>query len=122
MGSHPMNLAVRFFLEVAALAAMGFWGWNQGVGVLRFVLALGIPLIAAVVWGTFAVPHDPSRSGQAPIPVPGMLRLALEMLFFACALWALSNSGATTPSWILGSVILVHYALSYDRVFWLFTQ
>ena len=122
MGSHPINLAVRFFLEVAALAAMGFWGWKQGAGVLRFVLALAIPLIAAVVWGTFAVPHDPSRSGQALIPVPGMLRLALEVLFFTCALWALSNSGATTPSWILGSVILVHYALSYDRVFWLFNQ
>ena len=122
MGAHPINLAVRFLLELSALAAMGFWGWNRGAGVLRFVLALGIPLIAAAVWGIFAVPNDPSRSGQAPIPVPGMLRLALEVLFFAFAIWTLSSAGATTPGWILGIFILVHYALSYDRVFWLFNQ
>jgi hypothetical protein len=65
MGSNPINLVIRFLLELSALMAMGFWGWNQGKGAFRFVLAFGIPIIAALVWGVFAVPDDPSRSGNA---------------------------------------------------------
>ncbi len=26
MGSHPINLAIRFLLEVVAYAAMAYWG------------------------------------------------------------------------------------------------
>ena len=51
MGSHPINLAIRFLLELSALLAMGVWGWRQSEGWFRFLLALGIPVIAAVVWG-----------------------------------------------------------------------
>ena len=63
MGSHPINLAIRFLLEITALITMGFWGWRQSEGWFRYILALIIPILAAVVWGTFAVPNDPSRSG-----------------------------------------------------------
>jgi hypothetical protein len=122
MGSNPINLAVRFFLELTALIAMGFWGWNQRAGVLRFVLAFGIPVIAAVLWGIFAVPNDPSRSGHAPIATPGILRLALELIFFSFAAWTLYSAGATTASWVFVIVTLVHYILSYDRLYWLIRQ
>jgi hypothetical protein len=119
MSSNPINLAVRFLLELSALLAIGFWGWRQGEGLFRFVLAIGLPLIAAVLWGTFAVPDDRSRSGKAPVPVPGVVRLVLELAFFAFATWALYNAGATQLSWLLGGVTLVHYVLSYDRLWWL---
>jgi hypothetical protein len=122
MSSNPINLAVRFLLELSALLAIGFWGWRQGEGSFRFVLAIGLPLIAAVLWGTFAVPDDPSRSGKAPVPVPGIVRLVLELAFFAFATWALYNAGATQLSWLLGGVTLVHYILSYDRLWWLIRQ
>ena len=82
MGSHPINLASPFLLEIAALLIFGLWGWGQSEGVLRFIFALGVPLLAAVLWGTFAVPDDPSRSGKAPIPIPGAIRLVLELAFF----------------------------------------
>jgi hypothetical protein len=119
MSSHPLNLAVRFLLELAALVAIGFWGWSRGEGALRFVLTLGLPLIAAVLWGTFKVPGDSSASGQAPVAIPGVLRLLLELAIFACATWALYDAGAVQFAWILGVVVLVHYAVSYDRVGWL---
>jgi hypothetical protein len=122
MGSNPINLALRFFLELTALIAMGFWGWNRGEGALRFLLALGIPVIAAALWGIFAVPNDPSRSGHAPVSTPGILRLILELIFFSFAAWTLYSAGATTASWIFGIVTLVHYTLSYDRVHWLIQQ
>jgi hypothetical protein len=122
MGSNPINLTVRFFLELTALIAMGFWGWNQGEGALRFLLAFGIPVIAVVMWGVFAVPNDPSRSGNAPIATPGILRLALELIFFSFASWTLYSAGTTTASWIFVIVTLVHYILSYDRLYWLIKQ
>jgi len=62
VGSNPINLVVRFILEMAGLVALGWWGWNQGEGILRFMLTLGIPFLTAVLWGTFAVPYDPSRN------------------------------------------------------------
>ena len=122
MGSHPVNLALRFILEIAGLVALGWWGWNQGEGILRFVLAFGIPILAAVLWGTFAVPDDPSRSGKAPVQVPGIVRLLLELAFFVSATWSLFAEGAATLGWIYGIAVLVHYLASYDRILWLVRQ
>ena len=122
MGSHPINLTIRFLLEVSALLAMGVWGWRQSEGWLRFLLALGIPIIAAVVWGVFAVPNDPSRSGAAPIAVPGILRLVIELAIFVFAAWALYDLGYTGLSWTLGIIVAVHYLTSYDRIRWLIAQ
>lgn len=122
MGSNPINLAVRFVLEIGALIALGRWGWNAADGFLRYVLALGIPALAAVLWGTFAVRNDPSRSGKAPVPVPGLLRLVLEFAFFGAATAALLASGSRQLGWIFGVVVIVHYLLSYDRILWLIRQ
>lgn len=122
MGSHPINLAVRFLLELAGLAVMVYWGWTQHEGLLRFVLAIGLPVLAAALWGTFAVPDDPSRSGKAPVPVPGTVRLVLELVFFGFAAWALYDAGSTVLSVILSIVVVVHYAVSYDRIVWLIKQ
>ncbi|RLT40174.1 MAG: DUF2568 domain-containing protein [Chloroflexi bacterium] len=122
MGSNPINLTVRLFLELFALFALGRWGWMQGDGWLRYPFVLGIPLLAALLWGTFAVRGDPSRSGKAPIPVPGVVRLLLELIFFALATGALFATQAATLGWILGVAVCVHYALSYDRIHWLLRQ
>lgn len=117
-----MNLAVRFVLELSALAALGVWGWQQGDGWSAVALAVGLPVLAAVMWGTFAVAGDPSRSGSAPIAVPGFARLALELAMFALATWALYDVGAHWLSLAMGAVVLVHYLTSYDRVVWLLRQ
>lgn len=116
MSQNPLNLAVRFLLEIAALIALGYWGWTWGQGALRYLLAIGAPLLAAVLWGVFAVPGDRSRSGSAPVPVAGWMRLLLELAFFGFAIWGLYVAGATTAAWLLGGVVLVHYGLSYDRI------
>ena len=77
MSAHPVNLALRFLLEIAALLALGHWGRQRFDGGLRYLLAVGIPLLAAVLWGTFRVNDDP---GPAPVPVPGYLRLIFRSL------------------------------------------
>ena len=119
MAYHPINLGVRLLLELAALA---YWGWQQSDGFLRFVLAIGIPVLAAALWGTFAVPDDRSRSGRAPIPVPGIVRLALELAFFGFAVWALYDAGLVTSSIGTGIIVIIHYIVSYERIGWLLRQ
>jgi hypothetical protein len=116
MSLHPLNLAVRFLLEIAALVAIGYWGFSQHDGIWQFLLGLGLPLLAAAAWGIFAVPGDRTRSGDAPVPVPGGVRLLLELALFALAAWALFDAGNTVLALILAVVTALHYALSYDRI------
>ena len=122
MSSNPLNLALRFLLEIGALIAIGYWGFSQHAGTWRWVAGLGGPLVAAALWGTFAVPNDPSRSGKAPVPVPGVVRLLLELAFFGLAAWALHDAGKPILALVLAGVTAAHYILSYDRVIWLVRQ
>lgn len=119
MSSHPINLALRFLLELAAISAMSCWGFAHGNGLARVAFAAIAPLTAAAIWGVFAVPGDPSRSGSAPVPVSGTLRLVLEICFFAFAVWCLFDIHRPTLAIMLSSITAVHYAVSYDRIRWL---
>ena len=116
MANHPINLGVRFLLELSALAIAGLWGWQRGDGWTKPALAIGIPLLMALLWGTFRVPDDP---GKAPVAIPGALRLLLELAVFGFAIWSLFNIGARTPAIVLATIILLHYLVSYERVLWL---
>ena len=122
MAYHPFNLGIRFLLELCAAFSMGYWGWQRGEGFLRFALAIGVPVGAFTLWTIFAVPGDKSRSGEAPIAVPGIVRLVYELVFFGFAIWALFAIGLFTLSLTLGIVSLVHYVVSYERIGWLLSQ
>ncbi len=119
MSQHPLNLALRFLLELTALGAIGLYGWQMDYGPWRIPITIGLPFIMAVAWGAFAVPDDSSRSGNSPIPTPGILRLILELVIFGFATWALYWMEFSWWSLALGSLVTVHYLLSYDRVAWL---
>lgn len=122
MGSHPLNLAIRFLLEIATLIAAGKWGWEQGDGWIQYLFAIGIPIGLAAIWGTFNVPKDQSRSGKAPVVTPGLIRLILELSFFAFGTWALYDLGMNQLALIVSIIVMVHYIISYDRIKWLLSQ
>jgi hypothetical protein len=122
MGSHPINLMIRFILELLALISVGFWAWKSFDGLLQYILGIGLPILMTIMWGTFAVPDDPSRSGKAPIPVSGLFRLLLEFMFFALAVWALYDLKQDKLSYMLGGIVIIHYLISYDRISWLLSQ
>jgi hypothetical protein len=112
-GFQAVNMALRFLLELAALAAMAYWGWTMHAGALRVAWALGLPLLAAVLWGTFRVPDDP---GPAPVAIPGRPRLLLEAAFFGTAVALLAEAGQPAAAAILAALLLVHYVAAYRRV------
>lgn len=118
MAQNIFNLALRFILEIVALIAIGSWGWAQHQGILRYTLALSLPVIAAAVWATFRVAGE-ANSGPPIIAVPGLVRLLLELAVFGFAVWSLISGQLTHGAWLFGGVLLFHYLISYDRVRWL---
>ena len=119
MSKHPIILLIHFLLELVAWFSLGYWGWMQSQGLVRWLLGIGLPLIAMVLWGTFRVPGDP---GNAPVAVPGIVRLALEtMIFFGGAL-ALYLVGQPLLGIAMAIILLLLYLAEYDRVLWLLQQ
>jgi hypothetical protein len=117
-GFHPANLGFRLVLELAAFSALAIGGYAVGTGALSWVLAVGLPVAGVAAWGAFNVPGDRSRGGEAPVPVPGAVRLLVEASVFGVAIvvvWFASPAYAVAL--LLG--VVVHYALSIDRIRWL---
>ena len=63
---YAVAAAAAFLLELAALAALAYWGAVSGTGAWAWVLGVLTPLVAAVLWGTFASPRAPVRLPRAP--------------------------------------------------------
>ncbi len=116
------NLALRFGLEIAALAGLATAGWQLGAAPWQWVAAIAVPLLTAVAWATFNVPGDPSRSGAAPVVVPGGVRLGLELAVLAAGSAGFLTSGYRAAGLALGALILVHYASSIPRIRWLLSR
>jgi hypothetical protein len=93
------------------LIAIGYWGWHLS-GVWRYISVVGLPATAAALWGIFRIPNDPK---PAPIAIPGILRLLLELGLFGFASWALHDLGLSTLSIIMAVIVTIHYMVSYDR-------
>ena len=122
LSHHPLNLALRFALEVAASIAIGYWGWHQAEGPLRYAPAILLPLAAGTLWSIFRVPGDATASGDAPVTVPGPVRLALELGLFTFAAWGLANMGRPVIALFLTGTTLLHYVVSYKRILWLLRE
>lgn len=81
------NLALRFVLELCALAALGYGGWHVGGSLwVRLLLALLAPIAGAAVWGAFVAP-------RARYPIGDPLRLLPEWVVFGGATVALALTG-----------------------------
>ncbi|MBS0028980.1 YrdB family protein [Chitinophaga sp. 22321] len=114
MNTHPVNLAIRFLLEIIMLIVLSCWGWQLGSHWLAYVLAVGFPLAAATLWGVFRIPNDPK---PAPVAIPGTARLLLEWILFGLAVYGLREIGRPEAGLWMAIVVIVHYAVSYDRTF-----
>jgi hypothetical protein len=99
------NLAVRFALEMSALAAAAYWGFSIGSGVMRWALAIGAPG-AVVVWALFVSP-------KPAIEVPEPVRLAIEFVVFGAAAAALVVTGHQGLALTFAAVALVSGTLHY---------
>lgn len=101
------NLAVRFLvLELGALAIAAYWGYTTGDGALRWVLAIGAPLLVAAAWGLVVSP-------KAKVDVPRPVRFAVELTILGAAAAALASTGHKTLAIGFAALAVLSGALNY---------
>jgi hypothetical protein len=102
------NLLLRFLLELCALGALGYWGFNTGSATItKVVLGIGAPLVAAVVWGTFLSPR------RAPVELPWGAVLGLQALVFASATVGLVVTGHRSLALVFVVIVVINAILMY---------
>ena len=82
------------------LAALAFWGYVVGEGPWAWLLGIGAPTLAAVVWGAFVAP-------KARFPVPASVRVQIELVLYALAAVGLAAAGQRVAAVVLGVAGLV---------------
>jgi len=105
MAFKTANLALRFVLELCALAALAYWGFQTGeTHAARIVLGVGAPVLAAILWGTYISP-------RAAVAVSPPVHLLLEVIVFGLACAGLLAAGRPILAWILGLAFVINRAL-----------
>jgi hypothetical protein len=99
------NLAARFAIELAALAALAYWGFTLNATTMTRVLAgVGAPLLAAGLWAVFASP-------QAPVLLPAAGKIAVQVLVLGAAVVALLQAGRPALAVGFGTATGINAAL-----------
>jgi Protein of unknown function (DUF2568) len=99
------NLALRFLLEVSALVALGYWGFHAGDGdATHWILGIGAPLVAAVVWGLFVAP-------RRRFDVPNVVWILLQVVFFGAAVVGLMMSDQVWVAVVFVVLLIVNVSL-----------
>ncbi len=102
------NLGLSFVLELCALAAFAYWGYQLGATTfVKIVLALAAALLAAFVWGLVAAPRAPRR-------LKGWKLLAFKLLFFALAAVALAAADQPILAVVLAGLVVINLGLAYS--------
>lgn len=87
---------IRVLCELGMLAGYAYWGFNECDGACGWVLGIGTPLVAALIWWAFVSP-------KAKWPVSTPVRLMIEAVLFGGAAVALIV--ADEP--VLGGILAV---------------
>lgn len=99
------NLGVRFLLEIMALVILGYWGFQVSQGtIMKIILGIGTPLLAAVIWGMFGAP-------KAPYTLSGFPFLLLEIIIFGLPAVALYFIEKQSLAYIYGIITVVNLVL-----------
>jgi Protein of unknown function (DUF2568) len=102
------NDVLRFFLELAALASLAYWGFSEFDGVVQWLIGLGAPLLVAVVWGRFMSP-------KASHPTVDPVRLLIEIAAFGSGVAALFVADAPVLAIVFAVLAALHLALTFAQ-------
>ena len=116
------NLALRFGLELAALVGLAMGAGSAWSGWVRWAAVVMVPVTAAVVWGVFNVVGDPSRSGAAPVEVPGWVRFGIELVVLGGGAGGFYLAERPYFAIGFGALVILHYVVSVSRIHWLFDR
>lgn len=97
-----INSTLAFLLELAMLAAFSYWGFHGEKSIsLKWQLGIGLPILAAIVWGIFLAPRSTFRLRT----IPGNI---LSSLLFVLAAASLFQTGHTALAIIFASIAILN--------------
>ncbi len=100
-GLRDANLAVKFILELAAIAAFALWGASLDGVLVSVVVGVAAPTSMVVLWGLFAAPRSSRR-------LPTRARVPFELSVFALATAALLALGWIAIAIAFAAVVVVN--------------
>lgn len=100
-----LNLAIAFLLELCMLAAIGYWGYHiKAAHWLKITAAIGLPLLAAIIWGVFLAP-------KSVMALDAGAKMGGKAILLAIAILLLYYAGRTTLATWLAIVATVNILL-----------
>ena len=100
-----INATLAFLLELAMIASLGYWGYQSNDNaLLKGLLAIGLPLIAIVIWALYFAPKAARRLAI----VPGAL---LSLGLFLLAALALYSANQPAAAMVLAVLAIVNRIL-----------
>jgi hypothetical protein len=103
-----LNATLAFALELAALAVLGWGGWQLGGPVaVRALLAVTLPVVAAVLWGLFAAPRaaHPSTAGRLVVQALVFGAAAVLLAWGASPRWGAASAAVTAANLLAAAVL-----------------
>lgn len=101
-----LNLGMRFLLELVAIVAVGYSGYQAGSGVTRWILAIGAPIALIVIWAFVVAPG-------ATNPIPQDLRILLGSAILLLAAGLLYAAGPAVPAVAFAALVILNTALLF---------
>lgn len=101
-----VNLAARFVLELAGVAALAYAGFQSTTSPLRWLAAVAAPAALIVFWALIVAPRAVN-----PIPLPA--REVIGTLALLASAAALAASGQPRPALALAVLTVVNNVLLF---------
>lgn len=102
-----LHHALAFMLELALLAALGYWGFQgDKKSPEKYLWGLGLPILAIALWWVWAAPKSSSRLEQ---PFLMIFKFAL----FGIAVFGLHRSGQMGLALLLAALATVSILMEY---------
>ena len=95
------NLALRFLLELAGLAALAYAGYQSGEGVARWVVATAAAVLLALFWAFVVAPN-------AANPIVPAVREVLGSVALLGSAVALAFAGQGRLATVFGILVVVN--------------
>lgn len=100
-----LNLALAFLLELVMLYAIGYWGFKLKQGTaIRWAVGIGLPLLAAVLWGVLLAP-------KSVVDSPFAVKMAGKFILFVIASLLLYSAGKQQMAIAFIITVIINFIL-----------
>lgn len=96
------NLAARFLLELAAVAALAWSGYHAtDESLLRWLAAVAVPVVLVVIWAFVVAP-------KADNPIPQTTRMLIGSALLLVTAGALSLTGQPVAAIVFAALVVLN--------------